>query len=255
MAAINSNIKLLSFLLIASLFLSACALRKKKSERAAGTLSTDLVAIEKAVNENAFDFEYLSFRGAGRFEGLGMQQNLTLNFRMKRHEIVWISVQAILGIEVARALVTKDSVYIIQNLPERNYYEYSLDSLSNILSVPLSVTQLQDLFIGNPLLPYSGAKVALQGDSVVVEKRSSDFILREFFANGIPKIARNLLLSTAKDGTADVHYLTFEEVNTKQMPSKVNIFVQRPDFTAKLDLNYTNISLEPISQFPFRKPH
>ncbi len=251
----NSNLKLLSFLLIAGLFLPACALRKKQNTLAAGVMSTDIKSIEKAVKENAFDFEYLSFKGAGRFDGMGMQQNLTLHFRMKRDEVVWISVQAILGIEVARALVTKDSVFIIQNLPERNYREYSLDSLSNLLSVPLSVTQLQDLFIGNPLLPYAKAQVALQGDSVVVEKRSSDFILKEFFANGIPKIARNLLQSTAQEGTADVNYLAFEEVNTKQMPSKVNIFVQRPDFTVKLDLNYSNISLEPISQFPFRKPN
>lgn len=252
----HSKIKVLSLILIAAVLLPACALRKKKKmEQALETLSTDLVALEKSVNENAFDFEYLSFRGAGRFEGLGMQQNLTLHFRMKRDELVWISVQAILGIEVARALITKDSVFITQNLPEPAYHEYSLDSLSKLLSVPLSVTQLQDLFIGNPLLPYTNALVALQGDSVVVQKRTSDFILREFFANGIPKIARNFLQSTTQAGSADVRYLEFEEVNTKQMPSKVNIFVQRPDFTAKLDLNYSNISLEPISQFPFRKPN
>ena len=250
-----SKTKAFALLFAAILIIPSCALRKKKSDIASGTLSTDLKAIEKAVGENAFEFEYLSFRGAGRFEGLGMQQNLTLNFRMKRHEIVWISVQAMLGIEVARALITKDSVYIIQNLPERNYREFSLDSLSNLLSVPLSVAQVQDLFIGNPLLPYANAQVALQGDSVLVEKRTSDFILREFFANGIPKIARNFLQSTTKEGHADVNYLAFEEVNTKQMPSKVNIFVQRPDFSAKLDHNYSNISLEPISQFPFRKPN
>jgi len=251
----HSKIKLFSFILLSSLLVSACGLRKSAGERKTGSMGTDIKVIEKAVMENAFEFEYLSFRGAGRFEGMGIQQNLTLNFRMQRHEKVWISVQAMLGIEVARALITKDSIYIIQNLPERNYREYSLDSLSSMLSVPLSVTQLQDLFVGNPLLPYKGAQVSMHGDSLLVEKRTSDFILREFFMNGNPKIIRNLLQSSIQEGKADVNYLEFQEVNTKQMPSKVNIFVQRPDLTVKLDLNYTNISLEPISQFPFRKPN
>src|SRR5690606_33475176 len=106
--------KLLFFLLAGSL-LTACKHSKPSTTAAAAGLGTtnNLDVIEKRVNENAFEFEYLSFRAGGRFDGLGIQQNISLSFRMKRHETVWISAQAVLGIEVARALITRDSVYIL----------------------------------------------------------------------------------------------------------------------------------------------
>ncbi|MHB1279590.1 MAG: DUF4292 domain-containing protein [Bacteroidia bacterium] len=246
--------KKLSLVALSVLMLGSCFLRKSTKESGETPLSTDLVTLEKQITENAFSFEYLSFKGSGKFDGMGIQQNLTLNFKMKRHEIVWISAQAMLGIEVARMLVTKDSAYIIQNFPERSYREFSLDSLSQLLSVPLSVTQLQDLFLGNPLLPYDPAQIGMRGDSIIVEKRVSAYLIHEFFVPQRPKIVRNYLQSLQEDGSADVHYLDFQTVNNKQMPVKVNIFVRRSDLTANLDLHYTNISLDSIAQFPFRKP-
>lgn len=246
--------KNLSLVFLCLFLLGACSLRKSTKALGGTAPSSDIKILEKQVLENAFDFEYLAFKAAGKFEGMGMQQNLTLSFRMKRHETVWISAQAMLGIEVARVLATKDSVYIIQNFPERSYREYSLDSLSKLLSVPLTITQLQDLFLGNPLLPYDPAQIGMQGDSIVVEKRVSAYVLQEFFGSSQAKIARNYLQSSLEEGSADINYLEFQEVNNKQMPVKVNIFVRRPDLTAKLDLHYTNISLETITQFPFRKP-
>lgn len=247
--------KKITLVALSVLVLGSCILRKSTKEGDTTQLSTDLVTLEKQITENAFSFEYLSFKGAGIFDGMGIQQNLTLHFRMKRDEIVWITAQAMLGIEVARMLVTKDSVYIAQKLPDTRYYEYSLDSMSQLLGVSLSVTQLQDLFLGNPLLPYNPAEIGMRGDSIMVEKRVSAFLLHEFFVPQRPKIARNYLQSLEAEGSADVHYLDFEMVNNKQMPVKVNIFVTRPDLTAKIDLHYTNISLDSIAQFPFRKPN
>ncbi|MDX5319703.1 MAG: DUF4292 domain-containing protein [Bacteroidota bacterium] len=244
----------LALFFVALLLLPACSVKKatKKPEENL-PLSQNAQVLGKMVADKAFEFEYLSFRGQGKFVGMWIDQNLSLVVRMKRHEVVWISAQAMLGIEVARALVTKDSVFVIQNFPDRKYMAYSLDSLSQILSVPLTVTQLQDFFIGNPLLPYEKAKVSMRGDSLLVEKVAQEFILTEFFANNLPKIAKNQLQSRQNQGSAEIEYLSFEKQDNKEMPVKVNIFVQRPDLTAQLDLQYTNISLEPISSFPFKK--
>lgn len=252
----HSNFKTLLILVFIGAGFSACTMKKALRGPSEGAeLSSNLKELEKAVMANTFEFEYLSLRGSGTFDGMGMQQNLSLVMRMKRHEIVWISAQAMLGIEVGRALITKDSVYLIQNFPERSYREFSLDSLSTILSVPLSVTQLQDFFVGNPLLPYDPAQATLLNDTIVVEKNTKDFILHELFAVKSPKIIRNELKSKVQRGKATVDYLAFEKQGNKEMPVKVNIFVERPDLTANLDLQYSNISFDPISSFPFRKPN
>lgn len=245
----------LSLFLFIGLFFSTCSLKKTTRENANRAIpGNDLKSIEKAVTENAFEFEYLSFRAGGQFTGMGMDQSISLSVRMKRHEIVWISAQAMLGIEFARLLVTRDSVYLIQNFPERSYHEYAIDSLASFLSMPLTVTQFQDLLVGNPLLPFEGAEVGMQADSLVVEKKLNSFILREFYDPAKAKIARNFFQDQKGSGQGDVYYGNFTRTGTKELPVKVNIFVQRPDLSAQLDLQYSSISLETISSFPFRKP-
>lgn len=245
--------KKLLFYSMLLLSFTACKLRKPPVVAPKEELRTDIQAIQKAVTESMVEFEYMSFKGTGPFEGFDMKQNITLNVRMKRHEVVWISLQAMLGIEVGRALITTDSVFLIQNLPDRAYYSYSLDSLSTLVGVNLTVTQLQDFLVGNPILPYDHARAELQGDSIVVEKQSGTFLLREFLVANLPKIVKNHLVSVGQPGEAEANYAAFQTINTKTVPSKVNIFVNQSGNRARLDLNYSHVSFEPITQFPFRK--
>ncbi len=202
---------------------------------------------------NRFEFDFLSIRAKGVFEGMGTRQNITLNLRMERNKRLWISMQALLGIEVARILVTEDSLFFRQNLPESRYMALPLDSIQHYLAMPLTVGQLQDFFIGNPLLSYKNAQSAWQGDTIVVEKPAGKALLSEYILPELVKIVRSTAQNRAEASSAEVSYGEFQVIGTKSLASKVNIFVSSPQVQGNFALRYTTISPDPISSFPFSK--
>src|ERR1700742_3622157 len=46
----------------------------------------------------------------------GSSNDVTLNIRINRDKEIWVSITAILGLEVARAVITPDSILIINKL-------------------------------------------------------------------------------------------------------------------------------------------
>ena len=82
-------------------------------------------------------------------EGNGMSfDDLSGQIRMRNDSLVWLSVTATMGIEVLRAKVSNDSVWVINRL-EKTYLAESLDSLSTQLGMPLSLPLIQTLLLDN----------------------------------------------------------------------------------------------------------
>ncbi len=73
-------------------------------------------------------FEWLTANLDIEAEVNGTSQDLKGQLRMRRDSIVWLSVTATMGMEVLRAKISTDSVWIINRL-EKNYLAEPLDSL------------------------------------------------------------------------------------------------------------------------------
>ena len=63
-------------------------------------------------------------------------------------QAVWLSVTATMGVEVLRAKVSNDSVWIVNRL-EKTYLAEPLDVVSAQLGIPLSLPWVQTLFLDN----------------------------------------------------------------------------------------------------------
>src|SRR5690606_17028532 len=59
------------------------------------------------------DFHTFSGRAKTKIEMGKNVHDVTLNVRIERNKAIWLSVTAILGVEVARVLITPDSVKIL----------------------------------------------------------------------------------------------------------------------------------------------
>ena len=82
-------------------------------------------------------------------EGNGMSfDNLTGQLRMRNDSIVWLSVTATMGVEVLRAKVSNDSVWILNRM-EKTYLAEPLDSLCAKVGMPLSLPLVQTLLLDN----------------------------------------------------------------------------------------------------------
>ena len=94
-------------------------------------------------------FEWLTANMDIQAEGYGMNfDDLSGQLRMRKDSLVWLSVTASMGIEVARAKVSTDSVWILNRL-EKTYLAEPLDTLSAQLGMPLSLPLIQTLLLDN----------------------------------------------------------------------------------------------------------
>ena len=74
--------------------------------------------------------------------------NLSGQIRMRNDSLIWLSVTATMGIEVVRAKVSNDSVWVLNRL-EKTYLAEPLDTLSGQLGMPLSLPLIQTLLLDN----------------------------------------------------------------------------------------------------------
>jgi hypothetical protein len=83
-------------------------------------------------------------------DGDGKKYDVNANIRMYKDSVIWVSVTAILGIEGLRAYITKDSVKLL-NKQDKIYTARSVSFLQEVTALPLSLSTLQDLLVGNPV--------------------------------------------------------------------------------------------------------
>ena len=94
-------------------------------------------------------FEWLTANLSIQAEGNGMAYNdLSGQLRMRKDSLVWVSVTATMGVEVLRAKISNDSIWILNRL-EKTYLAEPLDTLTTQLGMPLSLPLLQALLLDN----------------------------------------------------------------------------------------------------------
>ena len=80
----------------------------------------------------------------------GKKIDANANLRMYKDSVIWISLTGALGIEGARAYITADSVKLI-NKQDKIYSAYSVAYLKELTDLPLDMSSLQELLLGNPI--------------------------------------------------------------------------------------------------------
>lgn len=146
------------------IFLSSCKPTKKiqtaiaKKDTAAvvvTNLKEDSIRLMNSIYEgvvkNHIDFNTFSAKiNVDYVDGDDKSYNVNAFVRMQKDSTIWISVNAIFGIEALRALITKDSVKILDK-QNKVYTARAVSYLQDVTALPLNLSTLQDLIIGNPI--------------------------------------------------------------------------------------------------------
>lgn len=94
-------------------------------------------------------FEWLSANLNIQAEGNGLSfGDLTGQLRMRKDSLVWLNVTAPMGVEVLRAKVSNDSIWILNRL-DKSYLAEPLDAVSAQLGMPISLPWVQTLLLDN----------------------------------------------------------------------------------------------------------
>jgi outer membrane protein assembly factor BamE (lipoprotein component of BamABCDE complex) len=254
-----------SFLVVAlisiSIALSACRSSKKITNTDTSELKTSVEDLKKENRISSiplanFDFNYLQAKAKVAASSKGKNYNLTFNIRMQKNEIIWISVNAIGSIEVARVLMNKDSVRIIDRI-NNQYLVKDYDFLSEMLNVPLDFISIQNLILGNAaaIEQINKWNYKESEESYQLSRAFDDLEYFYTFRNADNKLAVfTLQENSSEPKSVRVEYGDFRAIEGASLPFLINTLASSQKESLKLDVQYTKVEKQNTLDFPFNVP-
>lgn len=138
------------FFALLMLVASSCKTRKAlpAEPQACNIPSRTAEALSDSLRKNQLDFKTLSAKFDAEVSINGDKTSFNVNMRMSKDSMIWMSISPALGIEVARALVTKDTVMFMNRL-NNTYFKGDFAYISKLLQADLDFEMLQSLMVGN----------------------------------------------------------------------------------------------------------
>jgi hypothetical protein len=202
-----------AILLLAGLALAGChrAVSTKSGSLTAGTSEAVKVATPAGVKATNTSFQYLNGHGKVHFKAKGNEQSANFALRIKRDSAIWLS-GSLLGIEGVRALLTPDSVRVVNRL-QKNYFAGDYAYLSQLLNVPVTYKQMQDILLGDFQAAPKGAipVVKTEGDNQNVTFPMSPLIMEQLVSNTSGRLQQLKVSESAAQRSLTVGYADFQK--------------------------------------------
>ncbi len=104
--------------------------------------------LQDHIEEHSFKARTVSAKASVKTDIGGEQNSFTINLRLYTDSAIWISISPLLGIEVARVFITRDSVKFIDRL--NNKYSVSgYQYLNDLFQVNIDFDIIQGVLTGN----------------------------------------------------------------------------------------------------------
>lgn len=110
----------------------------------------DTAYAHRIINQKKIQYTTFQCKAKMHFESEKDKQNFTINFRIKKDSVIWASITAPIIGEVARAIITKDSVKAIERINKKQYL-YSYHDIQKLINMEVDFLTLQELILGNAI--------------------------------------------------------------------------------------------------------
>lgn len=227
----------------------------------AGSDSAAAATADPKASVKDIDFRYLTTRSKISFKNQDQEiNNTTTNFRVAKDSLIWLSISGI-GVEVARALVTQDSVVVMDRI-HRNYSVYSYDALSQQFNFRLTFQLIQSLLIGNLPFPQQPAqRLSADNSQVLLRQQIGNALVDNFIGAENRKLKKLQVAEQATQNTLTLEYDDFNALNNFLFPYKgsVNIHAKSGKdgqfHQTVLQIQHTKVEItEKDPGFPFSIP-
>jgi hypothetical protein len=249
-----------SALVLAALALASCHRVPSSSGKLGPGTSTAVVPVVtpsgvKAANTN---FQYLNGHGKVHFKRKDTDQSANFALRIKRDSAIWLS-GSLLGIEGVRALLTPDSVRVVNRL-QKTYFAGDYAYLSQLLNVPVTYHQMQDILLGDYQAAPKGALpvVKTEGDNQAVTYPQAPLILEQLVSTTTGRLQQLKVSESAAQRSLTVGYADFQKPTGTELPFAFTTNVlgqQGGNESTSATLNYQKVEVgSGHLDFPFSIP-
>jgi hypothetical protein len=244
--------------------LIACCLLAVVSCKARKVTTTTNVVVAKhpsklAVELNdirAHQLTFNTFSGKARtsLDISGNTNDVTMNIRIANNKKIWVSITALLGIEVARAVITPDSIMIINRL-QGLYIKKPFSFIYAYSNTQVSYNMLQALLTGNavPALLNGNAKLDSVNSAMVLSGNLEDLVYR-LMLNPELRVMQTNLDNHNQGVSLQVSNANFIQSGMQKLPSQIDIASVAKDKKIQVNLHYVKVDLNQPQDYPFSIP-
>jgi len=256
---LNAGTHIILFSICCLLLLFGC---KAKKQLVVKKVTIDTVAKTvdiKALKLNAIKaaqttFNTFSGKARAKLDINGDSNDVTLNIRIKSDQKIWISITAIAGIEVARALITPDSILLINRL-ESSYIKQPFSYVNKFAGSQANYKTLESLMIGNaiPELVSENSDLQTENGATVLSGTFSDFVFKMMLGADLKANQINLNNQGAAQ-MLQVMNSAFIQAGNKVIPSEIDLSSIVKDKKILVNLHYVKDEFDQPLDFPFSIP-
>jgi hypothetical protein len=253
-------------LLLLSLVLFSCHTSRKTIKEPIKEYGADYLFTKLKENELKFDW----FSAKFNLDLVIDKKNtsFTGQIRMKKDSAIWVSLSPALGIEMARLIITTDSVKFINRI-NKSYYIGDFKNVQTLLDANIDFDIFQSILLGNDLTYYEDGKFRATYDSreyhlvtagrqklkKYVKTREDEeriYIQNIFLDPQTFKITQMRTKELKKENKKlDATYSNFQAMGQQLFPYHIyyDLMADKP---VQVDLNYSKIEIDKLQEFPFK---
>lgn len=242
------------FIILLLFTIVSCGSRKNLT----GASPVEDAAVARVVDEHyerEADFESMLARVKVQFQNEEQNQSLTVSYRMKKDETIWISA-AVLGFPLAKVMITPQSVKYYEKIGG-TYFDGDFEFLSRLLGTPLDFEKVQNLLTGQTIYDLRAERYKLTESSrgYQLEPAAENFLKRMFLLD--TKNFRAVAQQIAQEGASrsvTVTYPSYQEVSGKVFPRQIKIIANDAGNNTQIDMEFRSVEFDVPVSFPFEIP-
>ena len=215
-----------------------------------------VAAVFSGIRDKRHDFKTFSSRVKLTYTTPDKSLNdVTAFLRMQKDSVIWVSLNAALGIEALRLLITPDTVKLLDKLNKTIQYRDFL-FLQETTRLPVDFFILQDLLIGNPVFLDSNLQTYSNRDGkILMQTLGAIFRNNSIFDQNRLQVDQSHLedRDTAARRSAQLEYLEYNDINGRSFSGKRKLIVMDKKQMA-IELEFRQAVFDVPLSFPFAVP-
>lgn len=189
------------------------------------------------------------------------ENSFKTHFRIKKDSAIWMSITPLLGIEMARILITKDTLKFINRL-DKEYFIGSFDYVNHKFGVDLDYQMLEAILVGNSMdfeqdERKINSSIDRKKDAYFISTARKRKIRKEIKKekNKLKEITQalwlspknfkviQLMLTTPKtDQSIVANYSNHQALGNQLFPNKINVVINS-EKKIYIDVDFTKVEM------------
>ncbi len=179
------------------------------------------------------------------------------HLKIRKDSLIWLTISPALGIEVLRARITPDSIFLL-NRVEKRFRTFPFKKVNQFTNTGrdrnLEFNNITNLLTGQPLFPIRKDH-RLKKDSASITLNDQNQAFDETIAL-LPKILKTQKYRLAKPATnqsISISYKNYQQVDSCQIPGQINLIARKPQ-RFHLEISLKNVYFSQEEQVSFSVP-